>query len=266
MDTQNTTITWQDFKEAIREEAPTSSRFRVNKDDGTARLLFRGQANSDWGLKTTLERAGHPVMLLSRYMQNCNSARRFLGNLVSCDIPFDPHISWSDDDAHRGFPNYEYAGYLRHHGFPSPLLDWTESPFVAAFFAFRNIQEGVSKVRIYGYQSQAGHGRGSEGGVARLEVLGPFASIHERHIAQQCWYTWCCKEDNKDHLLICPHEEGFQVSADRQYRNQDIITAWDISASERPAVLADLFQMNITPYSLFRTIDSAAETASLRIL
>src|SRR5579871_975887 len=37
------------------------------------------------------------------------------------------------------FPGYDYMAYLRHHGFPSPLLDWTRSPYVAAFFAFRDL-------------------------------------------------------------------------------------------------------------------------------
>jgi hypothetical protein len=33
-------------------------------------------------------------------------------------------------------PCYPYLAYLRHHGFPSPLLDWTESASVAAYFAY----------------------------------------------------------------------------------------------------------------------------------
>ena len=123
----------------------------------------------------------------------------------------------------------------------------------------------MENVRIYGYQSDTGHGRGGERRRARIELLGPFASIHERHVEQQYWYTWCFREENEK-LLICPHEEGFEVSQSSWRKEQDLIRTWDISASEREAVLADLFQMNITPFSLFRTIDSAAETAALKIL
>lgn len=53
------------------------------------------------------------------------------------------------EDGNLAPSGYEFMIYLRHHGFPSPLLDWTRSPYVAAFFAFQKPQNG--KVAIYSY-------------------------------------------------------------------------------------------------------------------
>ena len=33
-------------------------------------------------------------------------------------------------------PHFEYWAYLRHHGFPSPLLDWSKSPFYRSLLCF----------------------------------------------------------------------------------------------------------------------------------
>jgi hypothetical protein len=52
----------------------------------------------------------------------------------------------------RRFPSvsfYRYMAYLRHHGFPSPLLDWTLSMHVAAFFAFRATGKAARSIYVY---------------------------------------------------------------------------------------------------------------------
>src|SRR6266849_213685 len=129
-------------------------------------LLFRGQPDSEFRLTTTLERAGCEDMSFSHFYLLVSRTRpaveTFTG--VEWQVPeYSRQIEESFHDVelftlHR-FPPielYRYLVYLRHHGFPSPLLDWSRSPYIAAFFAFRDLGSGprvgnTAKRSIYVY-------------------------------------------------------------------------------------------------------------------
>jgi hypothetical protein len=109
-----------------------------------------------------------------------------------------------------------------------------------------------------------GHGRAYCTSSPHIQILGPFASVDERHAIQQCWYTISLKEHEKK-CVFCTHKESIQLSESTRAM-QDRLEFIDVAISSREEALADLFAMNISAYTLFRTLDSLIETASHRVL
>jgi len=125
-------------------------------------LVFRGQSNSCWRLNTTLERTQGRT-LFKEYYSVISRIRPQIESFTSnrWDIPEYPEIEQlctRYEDFDRALwsgrcPAYDYMVHLRHHGFPSPLLDWTRSLYVAAYFAFSTAKE-VDSVSIYALSRQ----------------------------------------------------------------------------------------------------------------
>jgi hypothetical protein len=129
-------------------------------------LIFRGQADSEWRLETTLERNGQSIMPIADYYNlivrqvgpsvssfTSMQAPSFNENLwkeLSARAQYERSIFF-DQAVFPGGEHFEYVAYLRHHGFPSPLLDWSLSPYVAAFFAFRDAAPKIEKRSIFVY-------------------------------------------------------------------------------------------------------------------
>ena len=127
---------WEHFDEEI---ARVFERFEKTKGRTTIKAsvsepLFRGQADSRWPLRTTLERFTANPKSIAEYHRVLSIVSRAVKSHTGTAWPI---VDGEVDERHHGPPPaYEFMIYLRHHGFPSPLLDWSQSPYVAAFFAF----------------------------------------------------------------------------------------------------------------------------------
>jgi hypothetical protein len=232
-------------------------------------LLFRGQCDSEWPLTTTLERAGCEGMTFDAYYLRAvarvrSAVETFTG--VEWDVPDysialaeafrnDREIFWNR------FPSvsfYRYMVYLRHHGFPSPLLDWTSSPNVAAFFAFRNTSSAKSR-SIYVYCERPNLIKGGAVGEPSMRAIGRYVRSHPRHFRQQSNYTICASFDPDCGWRFHPHGPVFG-SRDKQ----DFLFKFNIPSAERIGVLPKLDNYNLNAFSLFDTEETLLETMWLR--
>lgn len=257
--------TWKEFRAAIaqlREENATKRGDLVPD----VRILFRGLASDSWPLSTTLERRTDEAWsfrsyaeLTLRCMAEVESYSGRTWNLpdwkgVEGDFPdhdVDPLLVPVPEHW------YKYWIYLRHHGFPSPLLDWTESENIAAFFAFGDdtVRGGSGRVAVYAYIEFPSGAKTVGGGSPWIGTLGPYVAAHKRHFLQQSWYTVCAEFKDRTQVFV-PHDRV--VGRDRMH--QDRLIRFTLPASDRCLALAELQRMNITRYTLFQTEEALMST------
>lgn len=253
--------TWEQFEEQIRALKPPS---RGN-------YLYRGQGNADWGLETTLERKGQKDILFSSYYRKVEVIRSQVESFTGQgwrELPDFPTVAKTFSEYDRGslafdgigmpFPAYSYLTYLRHHSFPSPLLDWSRSPYVAAYFAFRNATSGC--VAIYIYSERPENFKSSSSDEPQIKSFGPYVKTHRRHFLQQSTYTICVKFDLPAGWRFSPHESVFSLNAS----HQDLLWKIMIPSSERVKVLKQSDAYNLNAFSLFDSEEALMETLAFR--
>jgi LytS/YehU family sensor histidine kinase len=149
--------------------------------------------------------------------------------------------------------------YLRHHQFPSPLLDWTKSPFIALFFAFNSISDAKT-VAVFAYQETKTGGKDWSDSQPSMAFINKSVRAHKRHHLQQSCYTVCLQEID-GHMYYVKHEQGLN----RNDSNQDVITKYVLPVTLRKEVMGKLDLMNINEYSLFSEDESLVKSLANRV-
>jgi hypothetical protein len=243
-------ITFEEFEKEVTNLLEDLKRKHAERSFSVSPLLFRGQSSNCWPLKTTIERYSSRQYSLKDYW---NIMKRIKPSVQShIGRAWDFKDEYTEQEDPRQPQGYDFMVYLRHQGFPSPLLDWTRSPYVAAFFAFQSIPtDEKDKVAIYSFiEYYEGLKIGS---IGEATIIGcePYVTTHQRHFSQQSEYTYCWKSVNGK-KVYCGHEEALQRNDPRQ----DVLKKFVIPVSERTKFLEKLSLMNITAYSLFRNEES----------
>lgn len=257
---------WEDFVSAV----PDMQRDQKSLEDLAGPLppaLFRGHASESWRLQTTLERKVGSAQSLQDYHQRVYDSKHqmeaYSGNKWHVPNPndFGKILKHGAGLADR-MPALDYLVYLRHHGFPSPLLDWTRSPFVAAYFAFSGVQKMEDRVAIYALTSAARTMQTLGAPSAVVKSLGFRVRTHKRHFLQQCEYTICMQIGAHGRWVYGDHEQVLNSSSQQDLHLRKYI----LPAAERSTALRYLDMFNLNAYTLFGSEDSLVESVGRRVL
>lgn len=215
------------------------------------RPFFRGQSKP-WRLRTPFHRTERAD--LHRFVQHdIQSLLRHLSARTK-------HVF----DLNKELEYGAFLNLVQHHGYPTPILDWTYSPYVAAFFAYHSItNEGAAdaptdaKVRIFMFDAQTWN-RNLERialiahpklHVTALELIG---IENERMIPQQAASIVTTVDDIETYILR--NEKG----------GVKYLRAIDLPVRERKRVIRELSYMGITIGSLFPGLDGACKELAER--
>jgi hypothetical protein len=269
--------TWEDFEANLHALEARLEGIRRTSGLPVSKLLFRGHADATWRLETTLERYAPRVKAAEWYYHlmyfNARPTIEAFTGIASQLVHPKDYLQWlQSDEAFQSFaefPGVPFMVYLRHHGFPSPLLDWSRSPYVAAFFAFRDVTSRATSVSIYASLDYVGT-KAKPTERPRIVAQGRYATAHRRHFIQQCEYTVCCKYREWPRENMPPGKAweyaGHEDVVASDNAAQDLLWKFNLPASERLKVLRAIDRYNINARSLFETDESLMETVALRAL
>jgi hypothetical protein len=194
------------------------------------------------------------------------SNRKDLCRYINVDIP-QMHRVLSSSTRHffnlaEETQNAAFWNLLQHHGYPTPLLDWTHSPYVAAYFSLRTKAEHPEanrKVRIFMFD--AAQWKADFTQLKSVANVHPHFSLLEaislenpRAMPQQALSAITTVDDVESYLS--------QLGKERQ---RSYLRVFDLPYSERTQILGDLRLMGISAGALFPGIDGACEEMRSRM-
>ena len=227
-------LQWDDFKKEVEDK----SKYPY----GT---FFRGHSSSKYPLQTTFHRASCWDLYRYRF--------KVVGELFKLLGEHNNREYSTEGGSDFGQPLL----LAQHHGFPTPLLDWTLSPYIAAYFCFRDFIDTKTKsVRVFAFHENRWskeQERYTIGGLVSPGITVKPLEVHrggnQRAIAQMatCLFS---NVENVENILTFAEFDDTDGSPPEPY-----IEYFDINSNDRDSALEDLKIMNIHEMSLFPGLD-----------
>lgn len=229
---------WAEFKRDLYAELFEADAFEEE------RYLFRGMGSDDWHLQSSFDRRyAHQLPSEQRGVE----AQKLLDLFAEECSAADGHIDPCPDDLH---PRIALA---QHHGLPTRGLDWTESPYVAGYFAFADAwrfgEDERGQVAIWALDKAHDAWRATDEVV--IDSSGRVGN--ERMIRQRAALTYLhAAAPTLDEYVRDRPEPG------------DALIKFSLPKADARVALGDLAAMGITSTRLFPDREGAARAALVR--
>lgn len=227
---------WVQFKQAINDQIKIDKRF-----------IYRGHCDSSWALKTSLHRTGQ--------WKTPEDIKFYVEHIVP--LVHESVAAWEGRKRNLAdqFELAQFFAYLQHNGFPTPLLDWTYSPFIAAYFAFEGInhfEPQCDHVAVYTFDKDLWlrfykQSYDYNDKDLHVSVLEPSFIGNPKQFLQQGVFIYTNLEDIESHVI------------QNQKGGTTFLRKYIMHCSERSSALRELRLMNITAMQLAPSIESVCK-------
>lgn len=231
-------ITWDEYKTKASADLAADGAF-----------VYRGQRDAVWSLATTVHRTG--------IVQSFTDLKTY-ADVVLPQV-HEAIETWAGRSWNLADPLglAEFVAFLQHNGFPTPLLDWTYSPYIAAYFAFESVNHFAPQsefAAVYAFNARAWSANFKQhydvaDFTPHVSILRPRTVGNHKLALQQGCFTWSNIKDIESHIRLNERD-------DRVF-----LTKYLLPTSERPRVMRELSLMGISAIQLMPSVEAVCKKA-----
>ncbi|EIC28615.1 LOW QUALITY PROTEIN: FRG domain protein [Methylomicrobium album BG8] len=206
-------------------------------------VIYRGQRLASWGLVSSVHRTA-----LVRSIPDLKGYADYMLPRVHDALEAWVERSW---DLKHSLGLAEFLAFAQHNGFPTPLLDWTASPYIAAYFAFEGVNHfkpQSERVAIFAF-NQEGQVYDFADFTPHVSVLRPRQVGNHKLAVQQGCFTVTNVLDIEQHIRLNESE------------GRKFLTKYELDVRERPKVIRELSLMGISAVQLMPSVEAVCKKA-----
>ena len=241
---------YRDRTEHIRQWSDLKRAFSRVFSESRSPYLFRGQADADWSLD--------PSLLRRTSRSGKQTTREKLVEVETKakeEFSSQAHLHLDDSIVRQAHTDEDWWGLMQQYRAPTRLLDWTRSPYVAAYFAANELFDRPGCIWFFCLDKLSEVMQKIPGGQSLTTpriIAHKFILPTNRMVAQQGMSTFS-SDPTADHAAVLD-EHMPRNCVPRAFHR------YTFPPEQKPHILHELRQMNITAATLLPGIDGLGES------